>query len=225
MLIFTRTEPFNILVKHLTHLTHLTHLSSIQIRMILLNISAQAEQNVRSPANVLMVSSEQKHILVSEWDVIITRVQAWWTVATWDWRGCPLIFLTIQSSCEKKYPDKNKPCSKNISPFSGDLRIIRSLRLGRTHFRPQSNWRECKSWANEWDCSRGGRSITFDEREQISAVRFLCWNYFNSVLFLEICHETSWGMSQLRPSPIIRSSPRCKCSNKMLKLSSNALSV
>ena len=116
---------------------------------------------------------------------------------------------------EKIYLDKNKPSSKNISPSSGDLRIIRSLRLGRMHFRRQSNWRECKSWANEWDFSRGGRSITFDEREQISAVRFLCWNYFNSVLFLEICHETSWGMSRPRPSPIIRSSPLCKCSTQL----------
>ena len=108
----------------------------------------------------------------------------------------------------KIYQEKNIQSSKNISPSSGDLRTIRSPRLGRMHFRQQSNSRECESWTmNE----RLRRSITFDEREQISAVRFLCWNYFNSVWFPETCHETSWGMSLPRPSPITRSSPRCKC--------------
>ena len=72
---------------------------------------------------------------------------------------------------------------------------------------------------------RNERSITLDQREQISAARYWCWNYSNFVLLPETCHGTDWGMSPPGPSSTTSSSQHCKCSSTTIIKDLVSLSV
>lgn len=144
--------------------------------MTLLSISAPAEQSVRSPANVLMVSSEQKHNIVFLCESSWVRCHHNSCPGVVDCRNLGLTRVpsdiphdTVEL-WEKYSRRKNILSSKNIPPSSGGLRIIRSPRLGRMHFRPQSNWRECKSWAmNDILAEEGDQShLTRENKSQPS---------------------------------------------------------